>query len=248
MANLAQNPAAALVPVNPALRRDVAGVDADQHGFRSRLAGEAIPQRPGHGREAAVEADLEEAGRLVSGHDDAVDLGTAQAQRLLHQHRLAGGQGPGGQLGVAVVAGGDEDRVDFGVVEDRRHIRCGRGKPERVAGVIGHGAFLVDQGVQPDVRHFFQLRKQDRAGETAGADGSEHAFSVGRRRRRRKHRGRGLGFIAGIGEDHAQMGLGGLGNQGVGVLGPLEIEAVRDQRRHVQAVGQGRRHQADAFA
>ena len=251
MADLAEDPSPALVRgVGPVIRRQRARVDPEKHELGSRRPPKPVAHGDRHGREAAVEADLEKGGRAVAGRDHPVDLLAVEAQRLLHQHRLARFQGAGRQFGVAVVAGGDENGIDIGVFQDRRRVGAGMGEAEGLPAFLGGRAAPGDHGVKTDAGHFLQFRQEHGAGKVAGPDDPENAPG-GVCRRRRKGRARrpcagrrGVRRSAAVGQHHAQVGLVGAGDHGVGRLRLVQGEAVADQRRHVEPPGEGGRHQA----
>ena len=54
--------------------------------------------------------------------DDAIEIGPGDRQRFLDEDVLAGAERPHHLIGVIVVPGGNDDELEFGIVEDRVQI------------------------------------------------------------------------------------------------------------------------------
>src|SRR5439155_20162728 len=81
-------------------------------------AGKSLTKSPRVAGEAPVEADHQPPLRRRRGLFDARKFFLVQGQRLLDEDMFTGAEGPLGQIGMRVVAGGDEDEVYARILED----------------------------------------------------------------------------------------------------------------------------------
>ena len=68
-------------------------------------------------RKTPVEADLHKARTFVQRSDHVVQLVQIKRQRFLNENRLTGAECGGGQLGMTVMTGSNDDSIDIGVGE-----------------------------------------------------------------------------------------------------------------------------------
>ena len=125
MADLAENAAASLLGiVHPMIGGNVAGIHAivDEpvaRGSRTKIVSVA----DGHGRESAIEADHQpgDAGRSTIGRrhcaHDCCEFGFVQAKRLFAEDRFPRVEGGERLARMKMVAGGDQHRVDFRILQ-----------------------------------------------------------------------------------------------------------------------------------
>ena len=231
VAHLADDPPAALLAVDPALRRDCAGVHPVEHHERLGAVRKQLLGLADQRREAAVEADHQDPVRALGRGDDRVQLLAGGGQRLFDEDVLAGFQRLDGQRRVGVMAGGNED--DVGVRVGQNLPRLGRriGKAELPRRVLaaepgrGHHAGQADAGLAPD------FRQQHRLGEVPGADEADAERPGLRcdRPRGQIHPPGRFAAVVGIAQDDPDVGLLPV-DQRVGLLGLRDAEAMGDER------------------
>ena len=93
VARLADDAAASFgVVLKPVVRRERTGVEADRDSQRRHRVGKKLPHFGRCGREAAIESDHQQGGRVAGLRQGGFDLGELllrETQRLLDEHRLA---------------------------------------------------------------------------------------------------------------------------------------------------------------
>lgn len=128
----------------PVLEVPVAAVaDEVPDPDRLDLADGAVPDQVAHqsddGHVAHVVADVEPGAGLVRRAQDRVAALDADVEGLLHEDRLARPERFAGQVGVGVVGGEDQDRVDVRGLDDRAVV-TGQGRAGEGRGRLRTGA------------------------------------------------------------------------------------------------------------
>ncbi len=229
MAELAEDATAALRRrVDPALGRQGAGIDPQNQELGPGVPGEMRARLTHHRREAAVEADEDEARRGGARRLDPRELVAVERQRLLDQHRLALLERRRHQRRMARMARRDQHGIDRGIVEHRGDVGRARGEAVLLLRMLRREAALRHDGAQRHVAPLGQLRQQHGTREVAGADDPEHA-AAGRLFRCRKDRRGAPRRRLVIAEDDAEMRRRIAHDEIIGVLRLVEMKAVRDQ-------------------
>ena len=137
MADLTDDAATAFHAVDPAIARHGAGIHSIAHIFGSGRCGQYAACLHQHGREAAVEANGQDAICSVGGRSHRVQFLFGESERFLHEHMLAGIERRDGELRMAVVTCGNEQGRGRGVIKYFAKIGRGTGKAELFGGADG---------------------------------------------------------------------------------------------------------------
>ena len=183
---------------------------------------------------AAVEADHQDPLRGLGRGFDRPQFVAAQAQRLFHEHVLAAFQRLHHITRVAVVAGGDDDGVDVGVVEHPARVGIRILSPDALLHRLRRQPPGRDHAPDVEAAGAGHRRHQHPLGEVAGADDAE-ADLAGDLAPRFRCWFVFLGLAGAIGEYDADgKGRRLADHQVIGFGRPLDREAVRGQDLHVE--------------
>ena len=215
--------------VEPVVEREVSGVHP-VGGLKGAGSGsEDFPDPFRVGTEPAIESGQQE--RSIGGRfaatvelDQSVQLLGGERHRLLEEDGSSGLEGTEGLRGVRVVAAGDQDGIEIGILQDV----VGVGRCPLETELLGDGSRAgpgpADRGLEGDARsEFSQMREVNALAEASGADHSEADPTSDRGGRTDGHQGAGLRRVIGVTQQHPDRSV--LSSQGgEGFAGLLEIE------------------------